>query len=667
MRKLEILVFLVFSFFNLIVYAQKNDGRTEIDMLIGRGDSLLRANHKEQAFDNYQEALTLARAENSISALAALYKKIGVYHYLKKEFERAEENYMKSLQLDSTTKTAADTYYNHYLLKRKLPKQGSILPYLEKSIALYKVLEYDASTYNAYLSAGTVYKNNQLYDKALELLLLAHTGFSELNDTRQLAKVCSVIGNIHNHLKNYDQALGFHKQALELGKLNDVKNENSNHYNNLAIVYKNLGQQDSAIVYYNQALKLLESDDVNYGKILYNLANLYKAKKQGDLAKEYFEASIFYKKKKKDTAAVMYSYNGMADLMLLKGDLKATKIYLDSVASFFPHISDQLVLLDYYKNQVAYQREVGAYKSASDYQKRYSELFEKVYDLERTEIIQTMQSRFAYEKKVNENLQLSLANQNNLLLLEQQRGNLLNKNWMLALLGLVVLLLAISYYVYAQKQKTKEQALKIEKLEAIYQGQETIKKRIARDLHDIVAANFNGLRLKVLAMPRASNQAELAENIASDIEVVNDQVRKVSHRLFPLEMMAKGRPFTAIMKSQLAEFQLYRKIEVQLEQELPPVLNDLDFEVQNHIYSILLEVLHNVAKHAQATQLEIDCELTDEKILQFKIKDNGMGLNNSAKSGIGLLNIKQRAELLGGCSSIQKVSGGTEVKFSFPI
>ena len=667
MRKLQIHVFLIFFLCNLNINAQITDGLSEIDVLMEQGDSLLRDNHKEQAFDNYQQALALAAVIDDTMALADLHKKIGVYHYLKKEFERAEESYRKSLQLDSTTKTAADTYYNLYLLKRKLPKQGNILPYLEKSIALYQNLEYDASTYNAFLSAGTVYKNKQLYDKALELLLLAHTGFSDLNDSRQLAKVCSAIGNIHNHLKNYDQALDFHKQALELGNLNNGEDEKSSYYNNLAIVYKNLGQQDSAIVYYTQALNLLESDNVNYGKILYNLANLYKSKGRNDLARENFELSIFYKKKKKDTAAVMYSYNGMADLRLIQGNLKSAKVYLDSVASFLPHISDQLVLLDYYKNQVTYQRRVGAYRLASDYQKRYSELFENIYDLERTEIIQTMQSRFAYEKKVNENLQLSLANQNNLLLLEQQRGNLLNKNWMLAFLGLVVLLLTISYYVYAQKQKAKEQALKIEKLEAIYQGQETIKKRIARDLHDIVAANFNGLRLKVLAMPRASDQNVLAENIASDIEVVNDQVRKVSHRLFPLEMMAKGRPFTAIIKSQLAEFQLYRKIEVQLEQELPPVLNDLDFEVQNHIYSILLEVLHNVAKHAQATQLDIDCEVIGNKILQFRIKDNGMGLDDSAKNGIGLLNIKQRAELLGGHSSIQKVNGGTEVKFSFPI
>ncbi|MEW4923358.1 tetratricopeptide repeat protein [Algibacter sp. 2305UL17-15] len=663
-------LFVVFIFLNFwLVQSQninhKNDS-IYIDALIKKGDSLKKTNY-ESAASTYNMALAIALDHKKEVQAAILYKKIGAYYHRKKKYTIAENQYRKGLQLDSLSSNAADLYFNTCLIKQALGQHDSILPYLETSLDIFDDNKVTKAACNTFLNAGTIYLERQFYDKALKYLIKAYNGYEVLNDKKKLSDVCSVIGNVQNRLRNYHQALNYYQQILQLHKETNSIKDLGMVYANMANTFDNLKLQDSAVFYYKKSIHLLEIGTSASAKAKYNLAGTYKTIGQLRLAENYFKESIREKRVLKDTLSMLYGYNGLASLYLEEGALLKAKSYLDSLAPQVSKIPDQFVRLNFYENKADYYSKSKNYKKAFEYQIKHNKLYEKIYDEKQALTVQNLQAQFEYATKENEILKLKLTNSENELKLNENNKSLRTKNVLLLILGLLSIALIISYYLFRYKQKNVKQALKIEKLEAVYDGQEIIKKRIARDLHDIITTNFDGLRLRILALKRSTKINEMIDDITDELKSMNQQIRTVSHRLYPLEMYMGKQKFTNIIKSRLGEFQLYGNVFVELENQLPEVLNKLPLAVQNNFYGILLEVLNNVEKHALATKISIKNFKDSNNNLHFVFEDNGIGIETNYKEGIGLLNIKQRVEILEGSCKIGKTEFGTQVHINFPI
>src|SRR6185436_15073946 len=97
---------------------------------------------------------------------------------------------------------------------------------------------------------------------------------------------------------------------------------------------------------------------------------------------------------------------------------------------------------------------------------------------------------------------------------------------------------------------------------------------------------------------------------------------------------------------------------------IPPI--DLSGEFRRNIYLTVKEALHNIVKHAQATEVLMQIEIN--RSLLIRIKDNGIGLNNSIPSefGNGLVSMRNRMKELGGSFEIDSKSG-TEVTIQAPL
>ena len=85
-----------------------------------------------------------------------------------------------------------------------------------------------------------------------------------------------------------------------------------------------------------------------------------------------------------------------------------------------------------------------------------------------------------------------------------------------------------------------------------------------------------------------------------------------------------------------------------------------------HVYRILQEALNNVAKHSKATAVVIRLHFSGGS-LQLEIEDNGVGMTDEPKSGLGLIAMRERAELLGGSIVTGRAEqGGTLVRLEVP-
>jgi len=126
------------------------------------------------------------------------------------------------------------------------------------------------------------------------------------------------------------------------------------------------------------------------------------------------------------------------------------------------------------------------------------------------------------------------------------------------------------------------------------------------------------------------------------------------------------------VRSMCEEFKEITKIDVDLKfSRLPESLSP---EIEVTMYRIIQEALNNAAKHSEATRLSIHCA-KDGSLLTIRIKDNGKGfdqhdqaVNAAEHSGMGLLNMKERAAFIGGTVSIRSSpKKGMEIKVQLPF
>jgi len=98
-----------------------------------------------------------------------------------------------------------------------------------------------------------------------------------------------------------------------------------------------------------------------------------------------------------------------------------------------------------------------------------------------------------------------------------------------------------------------------------------------------------------------------------------------------------------------------------------PNLPLLGEELNITLYRIVQESLTNIAKHANASHVTIKLNVKDTK-LQLNISDNGIGMSEKSVSGLGLLGMRERVELLHGSFKLQSSPGkGVSIDINIPI
>lgn len=104
--------------------------------------------------------------------------------------------------------------------------------------------------------------------------------------------------------------------------------------------------------------------------------------------------------------------------------------------------------------------------------------------------------------------------------------------------------------------------------------------------------------------------------------------------------------------------------ELVVDERLPELTGDK----QTHLYRFVQEAMNNVSRHAAATKAILSVT-AKPRVLQVEIRDNGIGANNlSARAGLGLRSMCERARSLGGKAEFFSRSGqGTRVCLTIPL
>ncbi len=195
------------------------------------------------------------------------------------------------------------------------------------------------------------------------------------------------------------------------------------------------------------------------------------------------------------------------------------------------------------------------------------------------------------------------------------------------------------------------------------------RKRLARDLHDSVTQ----LLYSITLFTRASEEAlEDGDNIRLGFSL--DQLSNISQqalremRFLLFELQPPSLEEMGLVQALDARFDMVeRRLGVRVMFETDRFVSPSK-EVDNELSFVAIEALNNSIKHGNATQVHLEIK-NEEDYICLIVADNGRGFEPSQVShGMGLSNMRHRAESVGGTLTIESASNtGTKVTMTVPV
>lgn len=215
------------------------------------------------------------------------------------------------------------------------------------------------------------------------------------------------------------------------------------------------------------------------------------------------------------------------------------------------------------------------------------------------------------------------------------------------------------------RQTKREQRMRSN---SIIQGVEKERQRLSRELHDGIGQLLSAVKFTfgMFTNPDKNRKETITEEeIRSLIDMSISEVVRVSNNLMPAVLRDFG------LRSAIRK--IVDLFEVTYEREI--VLRDEEFDIRLQpemevgLFRIVQESLNNAAKYSAAQKIEIILELLDDEWVSLEVRDDGKGflVGEKEKFGNGILNMKERAEMLNGKFSIfSKPASGTVVSVQVP-
>lgn len=479
-------------------------------------------------------------------------------------------------------------------------------------------------TYN---NLSIVYSKLKRPELALEYLKQAEDMARRNHFNKELKLTLCNLGDVYAAMKKNKEAYGAFKEALAIAtKDNDFEMIQAA---NIAMGRFLLqeGHPEQAVIYLRQVMESNKVEDVYYGKIIpgYNLGRAYYELKQYALAEKYLNRSL-------EQATKTGYENGSINAHETLG-----KIY----------------------------EETGRYKKAIEQFRICETQNDTLLDKDRVKEISELEIKYRTAQK---DRQLALKDRDILKAAADNR----KKNMLLLLVSLAVIILGISLAILRYFQRNRIRSIKqqqeLDMLRATIAGEETERTRVGQELHDGIGGYFSAIKINLASLRMKMHilsEEPLFLKTMRMADEANEELREIAHNLVPSFLVKNGlgKAVQDYCKRSLSSGKT--AIEVQITGQ--PLRFSTVAELA--IYRIIQELLHNIIKHANASDVTV-CLSWQEKLLMIAIEDNGNGFSqkNNMPGGIGMDNIKNRVMAFNGTITVDSFEEeGTSVYLEFEI
>lgn len=233
----------------------------------------------------------------------------------------------------------------------------------------------------------------------------------------------------------------------------------------------------------------------------------------------------------------------------------------------------------------------------------------------------------------------------------------------------IILVILLSLAINLHEHKLADDRLKA-LVKRFIRLQVSERRKFSRDLHDginqlLVSCKFR-IELAKSTLLKAHEVAKVEEHLNTAEMVITQsiqEIRQISHNLRPTALDDLG--LKTALDTLLDQFQERTDIKVQRYIQFDE--HSVSDEAEITLYRLAQESLSNIEKHAKANKVSFQLALIDDRI-KFECIDNGIGFthnkheNKHRRAGIGLINMQERIELIGGDYSCRsQLNRGTKI------
>ncbi|WP_420602855.1 tetratricopeptide repeat-containing sensor histidine kinase [Flagellimonas sp.] len=603
---------------------------------------------------------TVEKAKLNVQ-LSKIYERIDISK--SKQFAKHALAYNNdSIKSEATNQLGRAYFYSNQL--------DSAAHYFQKSIDFLKSMDLPDKAAAVGISLGAVQLRNGDYKAAVNTLIEGAAFFEGINDSINMAKCYSNVSSAFGELNDSKKAIEYGEKALHIFNVKNMVPYQAVTLPNLAGEFLKLGDTLKAKTYFLEAENLAKkrNDQFSLARIYNNLGNMY-LETDHEQSEKYLSQALSIRKKTKNNDGIGTLYNNLGYLYLQQGSPKKAIPYLNNALTFGQGTNESIT----FNNLSNAHKALGDYKSALEYANKKTFLNDSILKIENQKAIAEITTKYETEKKEKEILNLKNVN------LETDIKRKQNRNLLYAALGLLLIGLILAYLwlknskrkrIIAEQQQELE-SQKVEKLlkeqeliglDAMIEGQEKERQRIAEDLHDSLGGKLSALKLLVEDVKKADKS--LYGKIKTVLDESYDDVRNISHQKNATAMIDKGLiPAVNIIANRL-------KSSEKLNVEVTNI--DLKQKIKNFIelqlFRIIQELLTNTLKHAKASNVNIQFS-EENDTLNVVYEDDGIGYDTMAtKEGVGLKNINSRIQKIAGSLTVDSNPGnGTTVILNVPI
>lgn len=528
-----------------------------------------------------------------------------------------------------------------------------------------------SQTQNAYYLKAREFRDKKISDSAFYYYNLAKDEYVKSYDSIgaaesliNMAIIQTYYGDFYGSIESSLEANTFLKDEKDSITRRDLASS----YNNMGIASAFLYNHDSAVTFYQNALKYNDDDDKKY--IYYNnIGNALISQKNFKLAQKYLNYAVLSKNYENRARAINNlarakftadnSYNPLPEYYAAL-EIRKKHNNLDGLNSSYGTLADYFFSNDKEKSLMYAKKMLQTATTINNPEDQlqalqkiiiidknnYNKYFEKFQSI--NDSIQVSRNKaknqFAYfryglekEKAENQTLKYQKA---------EKEVQLLQRNISLGALSLL-LISGIVFYKRRKKRLQQENELKIKENEL----------KLSKKVHDVVA---NGI---YQVMTKIENQENFDKDKALDeLEFVYEKSRDISYEKEEADDTVEfaEKIFTLIDSFKSDHVKPF------LTGNSQNIWNGVNETTQDEIFQVIRELLVNMNKHSQANLVVFKFEKNND-LIHIQYKDNGVGISGEIIQGNGLMNTVSRIERIKGTIIFDnKTEKGLKINISFP-